>query len=163
MTRLRWTTLLIGLVAAAACSSDPSPATSTSATPASTLETVSTTTEATTSTTEGGGETTTTPAPITTTTTTTTTTTMPGPRTIEIVYRDDEVEGPDTVEVALGERVVLIVTADVEDEVHLHGYDVFADVGPSTAAFIEFDANVPGVFELELEDSGELLVEIEVS
>lgn len=97
------------------------------------------------------------------TTTTTTTTEAPGPLTIEIDYRDGEVDGPDEVEVELAERVIIIVTGDVEDEVHLHGYNVFADVGPSSAAVIEFDANVPGIFEVELEDAGKLLVEIVVS
>ncbi len=99
-----------------------------------------------------------------TTTSTTTTTQAPGPTYIEIDYRDGVVDGPDEVQVALGTRVIIVVTTDVEeDEVHLHGYDVFADVGESSAAIIEFDANIPGIFEVELEDLNKLLVEIEVS
>ena len=61
----------------------------------------------------------------------------------------------------LGERIVIIVTADVEDEVHLHSYDVKADVGPSSAVRIEFEANIPGIHELELEGAGKLLAEVE--
>ena len=164
MTRLR--TAVISLVAlsllAAACSSEPAnetipPTTAGSAT------TIAGTSEGDTTTTTSGSVTTSTESPDTTTSTTTTTE-PPGPTTIEIDYRDGEVDGPDEVKVALGTRVIIVVTTDVEDdEVHLHGYDVFADVGDQSAAIIEFDANIPGIFEVELEDLGKLLVEIEVS
>ena len=147
---------------AAACTSEPANETipPTTAGPA---PTTTGTPEAATTTTEPGSVTTSTAQPDTTTTTTSTTQ-APGPTTIEIDYRDGVVAGPDDVQVALGTRVIIVVTTDVEeDEVHLHGYDVFADVGESSAAIIEFDANIPGVFEVELEDLGQLLVEIEVS
>ena len=111
-------------------------------------------------------QTTTTTMPPTTTTTTTTaptTTQAQGPLTIEITVVDGEISGPGEVEVDIGTEVLIVVTADLEDEVHLHGYDVFADVGPSSAAVIEFVAQIPGVFEMELEDSGEVLLEIKVS
>lgn len=73
-----------------------------------------------------------------------------------------EVTGPGTVTVRQGDRVHLSVTADVEDEVHVHGYDVMGDVGPETPAHVEFTASTPGVFEVELEDAGLLLVRIRV-
>ncbi len=106
--------------------------------------------------------------PASTTTTSTTTTTAPttteaGTSSVEIIVAGGVVDGPGTLEVDLGTAVVIVVTADVTDEVHLHGYDVFADVGPSSAAVIEFVADVPGRFEMELEDSRTLLLEIEVS
>ena len=40
-----------------------------------------------------------------------------------------------------GAQVVLIVRADVEDEVHLHGYDLSADVAPGQPARITFRAD----------------------
>jgi len=55
------------------------------------------------------------------------------------------------------------VTADVVDEVHVHGYDLFADVAPGAPATINFVADIPGVWEVELEGAGALLVELEVS
>jgi hypothetical protein len=51
-----------------------------------------------------------------------------------------------------GRQVVLRVTADVADHVHLHGYDLMADVAPGTPAQLRFRATVPGRFEIELED-----------
>jgi len=51
-----------------------------------------------------------------------------------------------------GQRVVLAVQSQIADHVHVHGYDLFADVGPGTPATIRFRANIPGRFEIELED-----------
>ena len=63
----------------------------------------------------------------------------------------------------MGESVTLKVTSDVADHVHVHGYDLFTDVAAGDPVTIEFSADIPGVFEVELEDSGLLLLELEVS
>ena len=68
----------------------------------------------------------------------------------------------DRFEVAKGADVVIRVTDDVEEPIHLHGYDIETDAAPGQPAEIAFTADVPGVFEVELEDSGTLLFEIEV-
>jgi hypothetical protein len=70
--------------------------------------------------------------------------------------------GVQRVTVPVGETVVLDVTADVADEVHVHGYDVYADVAPGTPAMISFDAAIPGIWEVELEGIGALLLELEI-
>ncbi len=59
-------------------------------------------------------------------------------------------------------QVVLVIGAEVADEVHLHGYDLTADVGPGQPATIRFAATAPGRFELELEDRGLAIAELEV-
>ena len=53
--------------------------------------------------------------------------------------------------------------ADVADEVHVHGYDLMADVSPGRAAVIAFRADAAGVFEVELEDAGKLLFRLRVT
>jgi hypothetical protein len=65
-------------------------------------------------------------------------------------------------EVDRGDRVTLLVTSDVSDHVHLHGYDIMADAGPGTTARIAFVADVPGRFEIELEDRGIQIAELTV-
>jgi hypothetical protein len=65
-------------------------------------------------------------------------------------------------QVKTGETLVLRVTADVADEVHLHGYDKSADVAPGKPAEIRFTADIPGVFEVELEQRKQKLIELEV-
>lgn len=99
-----------------------------------------------------------------TTTTAVTTTTSFAASDIEIrVENGSVVEGPERLEVGLGSDVRLVVRSDATDHVHVHGYDLFFDVGPGEEAQIEFVADVPGVFEVELEEAGVLLLEIEVS
>jgi nitrous oxide reductase len=75
-----------------------------------------------------------------------------GPRQIRIAYRSGELSGDTgTVRVAKGDRIRLIVRADVEEEVHVHGYDLSAAVAPQHPARIDFIADQPGTFTIELE------------
>jgi len=75
-----------------------------------------------------------------------------GPRQIRIAYRSGELSGDTgTVRVAKGDRIRLIVRADVEEEVHVHGYDLSAAVAPQHPARIDFVADQPGTFTIELE------------
>ena len=66
------------------------------------------------------------------------------------------------VRVDLGQKVRIEVEADRAEEVHVHGYDLKGDVAPGRPAIIEFTANVPGVFEVELEEAGLKLFELQV-
>jgi FtsP/CotA-like multicopper oxidase with cupredoxin domain len=86
----------------------------------------------------------------------------PGRTVIEIAYRNGAVQGPTTFTVTQGDRVRILVHADVSDEVHFHGYELTADVTPDEPARIDFVANAAGVYEVELEDLGEPLIELEI-
>ena len=66
------------------------------------------------------------------------------------------------VEVALGSTVGITFESDVEERVHVHGYDLFGSVGPDAPVDLAFVADSPGTFEVELEDSGRFLFEIQV-
>ncbi|HEV3477940.1 MAG TPA: hypothetical protein VG144_00670 [Gaiellaceae bacterium] len=77
----------------------------------------------------------------------------PPPAQVRITVRDGRpVGGIRRVTVGRGRRVVLIVSADVSDHVHLHGYDVMRDVGPGRPARLAFRATIVGTVEVELED-----------
>ena len=91
----------------------------------------------------------------TTTVQTTTTTPADQPVRVSVEFRDGEVVGGVVrADIDEGDQVVLTVRADVTDEVHLHGYDLFADVTPNQRARITFRADEVGEFEAELEDLG---------
>jgi hypothetical protein len=104
------------------------------------------------------------PTPSADATTQPTSTPSPSPdaREIEIEVEEGRVDGPNSVRVERGARVRLVVSADVADEVHVHGYDLIADVRPGSPAVIAFRADAPGVFEVELEAAGLLLVQLQV-
>ena len=62
--------------------------------------------------------------------------------------------------VPLGARVEIEVMGDRDEQVHVHGYDLYVEPDQSS---LVFDALIPGRFEIELEQSGRLLVELTVS
>jgi uncharacterized lipoprotein YajG len=83
---------------------------------------------------------------------------------IAITVAGGEVSG-DTgrVEVAMGTRVRLTVTADTADEIHVHGFELYEDVSPGQASQLEFVADRPGVFEVELHDSRQVLTRLQIA
>jgi hypothetical protein len=56
----------------------------------------------------------------------------------------------------------LVITSDVADEVHVHGYDLETELAPGKPAEIAFDATIPGVFEVELHEAGTQLLSLQV-
>ena len=82
--------------------------------------------------------------------------------TLQIV-NGELVDGFRRVRVAVGSVVAWSVTADVADEIHIHGYDILQPVAEGQPTSFAFVAEIPGVFEVELEASGQLLLLLEVS
>jgi len=100
-----------------------------------------------------------------TTASTTTTTTAPV-ETTRIIHVDvgggQVAGGVKTVRLKKNEWILLIVQADVSDEVHVHGYDVMRDIAPGGPAQIRLRATLVGRFEVELEDRKLRILELEV-
>ncbi len=95
--------------------------------------------------------------------TTTETTTAAAPQAIEITIEGGKpVSGITKATVKKGSPTVLVVHSDVADEVHLHGYDLHADVKAGGTARIRFQATIAGVFEAELESRGLQILELTV-
>jgi heme/copper-type cytochrome/quinol oxidase subunit 2 len=109
---------------------------------------------------------TTVPSPTTTSTTTTTTapttTTEVDATVIDITVSDGKVTGGGRKQVTKDERVTLRVTSDKADEIHVHGYDISVDINANERAELTFTPNAEGVYEVELEDAGIELLELEV-
>ena len=97
------------------------------------------------------------------TTTTTTTAEPAGPTVVRVRVVGGAPQGGIVRKtVQKGDRVVLVVTSDVADHVHLHGYDIMRDVAAGGTARIRFRATVPGRFEVELEDRGAQIADLTV-
>ena len=62
-----------------------------------------------------------------------------------------------------GEQVHFVVDSDVSDEIHMHGYDIMKDVEAGGSVSFDFPASIEGVFEAELEDRKEQIVELTVN
>ncbi len=79
------------------------------------------------------------------------------------VVGGEPVGGHQRVEVGLGSVVAVTVTADTAEEVHVHGYGILRAVSDGHPARFAFTAEISGVFEVELEGSGRLLLLLEIS
>ncbi|MBA2615677.1 MAG: hypothetical protein H0U90_07855 [Actinobacteria bacterium] len=87
----------------------------------------------------------------------------PGPQRVRFVIPAGGPTGVQRVRITLGDRVVLVIRSAVSDHAHLHGYDLLTDVGPTQPARITFRADIPGRFEIELEDAGRPFGELTVA
>jgi hypothetical protein len=99
------------------------------------------------------------------TTTTATTTTAPAePAVVRITVSVPGDKAPTVKHFTIkqGSQVVFVVESELADEVHLHGYDLSADVAPGEPATIRFTADAPGLFEAELESRSLPIAELEV-
>lgn len=82
--------------------------------------------------------------------------------TITLDLADGElVDGVRREAVSLGDTVLVRVVGDVSEQVHVHGYDLYIE--PDGDRSLQFEALIPGRFEIELEQSGQLLIELTVS
>jgi pyruvate/2-oxoglutarate dehydrogenase complex dihydrolipoamide acyltransferase (E2) component len=79
-----------------------------------------------------------------------------------IVVRADVAPKVRRLSMRRGRELVLVVESGLADHVHVHGYDLVADVAPGRPATIRFEATAPGLFEIELEERGLQIAELEV-
>jgi len=67
------------------------------------------------------------------------------------------------VTVTKGDRVrIEVASPDTSDEIHLHGYDLKRDLKAGGRVRFSFDADVEGIFEIELEGAGTQIGELVV-
>jgi hypothetical protein len=72
------------------------------------------------------------------------------------------VGGVETIKADKGDNVRFVVSSDVGDEIHVHGYDISKRVEPGGKATFSFKARIDGIFEIELEERGVQIAELEV-
>lgn len=89
----------------------------------------------------------------------------PTPDPVPVVrYEGGEVVGGvEKIEVEQDERVRFDVVSDVEEEIHVHAYDLYYDLKPGRPAKVAFDADITGVVEVELHGVGEPIAELRVT
>ncbi|MGI8632911.1 MAG: hypothetical protein ACR2NA_10260 [Solirubrobacterales bacterium] len=97
-------------------------------------------------------------------TTTTPPTATSEPAGEEIVVRDERpVGGEQILRFDSGGRARFTVRSPEKAlEIHVHGYDITRTAEPGAPARFSFDADLEGVFEVEIESSGRTLAELRV-
>jgi hypothetical protein len=61
-----------------------------------------------------------------------------------------------------GDQIHFKVKSAIADEVHVHGYDIPKDVDAGGTVSFDFPATIEGVFEAEMEDQKEQIIELTV-
>jgi hypothetical protein len=84
-------------------------------------------------------------------------------RTITVSIRAGKVDPPPgRIKVARGATVRLVVTSDVADELHVHGYDREVTLPARTPTTLEFTADQAGLFEVETHETDTVLFQLQV-
>lgn len=82
---------------------------------------------------------------------------------VATIKNGQPVGGPQVWRAAKGDKVRIVVTSDTTDELHLHEpYDISKDVEAGGSGTLEFVADISGSTELELEEAGVLIGNLEV-
>ena len=83
---------------------------------------------------------------------------------ISVIVNDGEiVEGETRYEVALGQNIIIeVFSSEFNQEVHVHGYDLTEFAGPISPARFEFVADLAGTWEVEFEETSQLIFELVV-
>jgi hypothetical protein len=82
---------------------------------------------------------------------------------VAVTISGGQVEPPPArVDVPQGHTVLITVTSDEHDELHVHGYDLDVELLPGESGPIEFVADRTGLFEVETHHSGLQLFQLAV-
>lgn len=82
---------------------------------------------------------------------------------LDVVVEGALVETGSRVAVPTGSAVHLVFSGGVAEELHIHGYDLALEIAPGGIEILDFIADIPGIFEVELEGAHTLVFELEVS
>ena len=66
------------------------------------------------------------------------------------------------IKVQKGDQVRFEARSPTDNEVHVHGYDILKDAPAGKTIEISFPADIEGIFEIEFEQTGEQIAELEV-
>ena len=84
-----------------------------------------------------------------------------GVRVVEVEIAEGRVStDDDRVEVRSGDTVRIVVTSDVDDEVHVHGVEQTAALVAGETATVEFTVDEAGLFEVETHEGDLLLFQL---
>jgi hypothetical protein len=82
--------------------------------------------------------------------------------TIEVNKNGEPVGGITDLTYHKGDQIRFKVHSAIADEVHVHGYDIPKDVEAGGTVSFDFPATIEGVFEAEMEDQKEQIIQLTV-
>lgn len=64
------------------------------------------------------------------------------------------------VRVERGQTVLVTLISDVDESIHVHGYDRSAEASPGRPGEVGFTADISGVFEIETHETAKLVAKL---
>lgn len=61
-----------------------------------------------------------------------------------------------------GDTVQFRATSDIDDEIHVHGYDVEKEIPAGKTVTVAFKASITGIFEIESHETGQVFAQLRV-
>lgn len=88
----------------------------------------------------------------------------PAQADISVIVSDGElIEGETRYEITLGQNIIIeVFSSEFNQEVHVHGYDLTEFAGPISPARFVFEADLAGTWEVEFEETSQLIFELVV-
>lgn len=81
--------------------------------------------------------------------------------TIAVVVADGKVTPKaEEVRVKRGQSVLVTLVSDVDESIHVHGYDKTAEAAPGKPGDVKFTADLSGVFEIETHETAKLVAKL---
>src|SRR5438552_465280 len=75
-------------------------------------------------------------------------------KSIHLVVKNNRlISGPTVIQAVEGDTISIHITADINGELHIHGYDKHVDFTKNKQAGITFTGNITGRFPYELENT----------
>lgn len=88
----------------------------------------------------------------------------PKPLVPTVVVKDGEPRGGILeIDANDGDEIEFTVRSDIDEEIHVHGYDISKDIAAGGSASVAFKADITGIFEVELEHSGIPVAELQIN
>jgi len=88
----------------------------------------------------------------------------PADVTIDVVIAGGKVSPSGaTIKAKVGQTVRVTGTGDVEEQLHIHGYDKEIEISPGKPGAVTFKADTKGTFEIETHETAKLVAKLVVS
>ena len=84
------------------------------------------------------------------------------PTTITVTLSSSAPDSPERIEVPLGSEVTMVVTSEIDDVLHVHGYELTEDVHAGDTTELNFTADLSGVYEVETHEPSTVWIKLVV-
>lgn len=90
---------------------------------------------------------------------------VPGDPSVPLIktVNGEPVDGVTELTFKKGDEVSFEVESDIDEEVHVHGYDIEKELVAGKPTLISFPADIEGVFEIEVHGTEALIAELTVN